>query len=154
MHVEQFNIGIKRVFLCIKSAGPWEWCWNLSLKGRGFNDPQGVLADVVVSENHIWSLLLYKVILSLKNASKISFLSFYKGAQKHEGLVGFENACYRGKTYVILTSLNYINFYICYTWLHQFCDGLEYVYLQYKSRASTACFCLIWFFTSHQQLFS
>ena len=41
-----------------------------------------------------------------KNASKISFLYYYNGAQKHEGFVGFENACSRLKTYVILTLLN------------------------------------------------
>ena len=47
----------------------------------------------------------------LKNASKSSFLYYYNGAQKHEGLVGFEKACSRAKTYFILTSLNYIHFY-------------------------------------------
>ena len=30
----------------------------------------------------------------------------YYDAQKHEGIVGFENACSKAKTYVILMSLN------------------------------------------------
>ena len=60
-------------------------------------------------------------------------LYYYNGAQKHEGFVGFENACSRAKTYVILTSLNYITVDDI-----SFCDGLEYVHVRYKSRASTA----------------
>ena len=32
------------------------------------------------------------------------FLYYYKGAQKHEGFVGFEKACSRAKTYVMLIS--------------------------------------------------
>ena len=47
-----------------------------------------------------------------KNGSKSSFL-YYNGAQKHEGLVGFENVCFRAKTYVILMSLNNIHSYAC-----------------------------------------
>ena len=43
-----------------------------------------------------------------------SFLYYYNGAQKHEGLVGFEKACSRAKTYVILKSLNYVHFYTGY----------------------------------------
>ena len=47
------------------------------LKGESLNDSKGH-ADVSVSENHDWSLLLHKVILSLenleKNESKSSFL--------------------------------------------------------------------------------
>ena len=39
------------------------------------------------------------------NASKISFLYYYNGAQKHGGFVGFEKACSRAK---LLTSLNYL----------------------------------------------
>ena len=34
-------------------------------------------------------------------------LYYYNGVQKHEGFVGFENACSRAKTFVILTPLNY-----------------------------------------------
>ena len=56
--------------------------------------PRG-LADVSVSENHVLSLLMHKVILSLeklwKNASKSSFLHYYNGAQKHEGFIGLKN---------------------------------------------------------------
>ena len=48
------------------------------------------------------------------NASKSSFLYFYNGAQKHEGFVCFENACSIATTYVILTSLNYVDFYARY----------------------------------------
>ena len=42
----------------------------------------------------------------LENAPKSSFLYNFNGVQKHEGLVGFEKACPRAKTNVILTSLN------------------------------------------------
>ena len=41
-------------------------------------------------------------------------LHYYNGAQKHERVVGFENACSRAKTYVILTSLNYVHSYARY----------------------------------------
>ena len=50
-----------------------------------------------------------------KRFKKIIFV-----AQKHEEFVGFENACSRAKTYVILTSLNYIQLYACYCWWRQF----------------------------------
>ena len=43
-----------------------------------------------------------------------SFLYDYTGTHKHEGFVGFEKACNRAKTYVILTSLNYVHFYARY----------------------------------------
>ena len=46
------------------------------------------------------------------NASKSSFLYYVNGAQKHEGFKDFENACSRAKTYVILTSLNYVYSYV------------------------------------------
>ena len=49
-----------------------------------------------------------------KNASKSSFLYYNNGAQKHEGFVGFKKARSRAKTYVILTSLNYVHFYARY----------------------------------------
>ena len=49
-----------------------------------------------------------------KTLRKVHFLYYYNRAQKYEGLVGFENACSRAKTYVILTSLKYLNFYACY----------------------------------------
>ena len=65
------------------------------------------------------------------------FLYYYNGGQKHERLVGFEKkACYRAKTYVNLKSLNYVHF--CTNDDVNFCDGLECVYVKYKSRASTA----------------
>ena len=56
-------------FLALTSAGPRGWCWNPSLKGKGFNDLRG-LADVCVSQNHVWLLLLHKVILSFENFGK------------------------------------------------------------------------------------
>ena len=49
-----------------------------------------------------------------KALRKSSFLYYYNDAQKHEGMVGFENAPARAKTYVILTSLNYVHFYARY----------------------------------------
>ena len=55
-----------------------------------------------------------------KDASEISFLYHYNGAQKHGGFVCFEKACSRAKTYVILTSLNYVHFYTRYCWWRQF----------------------------------
>ena len=55
-----------------------------------------------------------------KKAPKSSFLYHYYGVQKHEGFVGFEKACSRAKTYVILTSLNYVHFYASYYWWRQF----------------------------------
>ena len=59
-------------------------------------------------------------------------------SKKHEGFVGFENACSRAKTFVILTSLNYfISMHVTVDNIN-FYDGLECVYVKYKSRASTA----------------
>ena len=75
---------------------------------------------------------------TLEKASISSFLNDYNGAQKHEGFVGFEKACSRAKTYVILTSLNtFISIHVTVDDVN-FCDGLECVYVKYKSRASTA----------------
>ena len=77
-----------------------------------------------VSENHVRSLLLHKVILSLenfgKNTSKSSYLYYFKGTQKHKGFVNLKNACSRAKTYVILTSQNYVHFYARYSWWRHF----------------------------------
>ena len=55
--------------------------------------------------------------LSLENFGKrfkSHFLYYYNGEQRHEGLLGFENACSRAKTYVILTSQCYVYFYASY----------------------------------------
>ena len=53
-----FNIGINHVFFyAFASAGPRDWHLNSSQKGEGFNEPLGVLADVSVLENHVWSLI-------------------------------------------------------------------------------------------------
>ena len=57
---------------------------------------------------------------TFENTSKSSFLYYYNGVQKHEGFIGFENACHRAKTYVILTPINYVLFYACYCWCCQF----------------------------------
>ena len=54
------------------------------------------------------------------NGSKSSFLDCYYDAQEHEGFVGFKNACSRAKSYVILTSLNYVYFYARYCLWRQF----------------------------------
>ena len=57
--------------------------------------PRG-LADVSVSENHVWSLLLHKVMYSLENFGKSFESSFlYYSTEKNEGFVGFENVCSR-----------------------------------------------------------
>ena len=37
-------------FYALTSVGPRGWCWNPSLKGEGFKDPED-LAEVSVSEN-------------------------------------------------------------------------------------------------------
>ena len=47
----------------------------------------------------------------MKNALKTSFLYYYNEAQTHEGFVGYENIRSRAKIYVILPSINYVNFY-------------------------------------------
>ena len=65
-------------------------------------------------------------------------LYYYNGAQKHERFVGFANTCCRATTYVILTSLNYVNSMHVTVDDINFCYDLECVYVKYKSRASTA----------------
>ena len=73
------------------------------------------------------------------NASKRSFLYYYNGAQKHEGFLGFENACSRARTIVIVMSLNYVLFHAQLLMIEvNFCDGLDCVFVKYQSRASTA----------------
>ena len=72
----------------------------------------GGLADVCVSENHVWSLLLHKVILSLENFGKTlrkNNFVLQNDAQKHKGFVGFENA-FCATTYVVLTALKLRSF--------------------------------------------
>ena len=66
---------------------------------------------VVIAWSHFVAWKLWK------NASKSSFLYYYNGAQKHEG---FEKACSRAKTCVILTSLYYVHFFARYCWWRQF----------------------------------
>ena len=44
---------------------------------------------------------------------KSSFLCYYNGTEKHEGLVGFEKACSRAETSILLTTLNYFHFFAC-----------------------------------------
>ena len=65
-----YNIGIKHVFLCFNicctsEGGVETWTW----KARVLMTLRG-LADVSVSENHVWSLLLHKVILSFESFRK------------------------------------------------------------------------------------
>ena len=69
---------------------------------------------IVIALSHFVTWKLWK------NTSKSSCLYYYNDAQKNEGFVGFEKACYRAKTYVILTSLNYAHFYAHYCWWRQF----------------------------------
>ena len=62
-------------------------------KGERFNYPPRGLADVGVSENHVWSLLLHSHIFHLKNLEKrfeMFIYYYYNGAQKHEGFVGLK----------------------------------------------------------------
>ena len=49
-----------------------------------------------------------------KTLQKVHFCITIMAQKKREGFVGFENACSRAKTYVILMSLNYIHFYARY----------------------------------------
>ena len=49
-----------------------------------------------------------------------------------------KTACSRAKTHVILTPLNYVNFYTISVDDVTFLDGLACVYVKYKSCASTA----------------
>ena len=67
--------------------------------------------------NYIKSFCHFKTLE--KRFEKFNFY-YYNGAQKHDGFVGFEKACSRAKTYVILTSLNYVHFYTRYCWWRQF----------------------------------
>ena len=61
-----------------------------------------------------YCIKLFYHLKTLEKCFKSSFLYYYNDAQKHEGFVGYENACSRAKTYIILTSLNYVHFYVCY----------------------------------------
>ena len=73
-----------------------------------------------------------------KNASKSLFLYYYYGVQKHDGFVGSIKACSRSKTNVILMSLiTFISMYVTVDDVN-ICDGLECLFVKYKSRASTA----------------
>ena len=60
--------------------------------------------------DHYYFITSFCRLKTLENVLKSSFLYYYNGAQKYEGLKGFENACSRPTTYVILTSLN-VHFY-------------------------------------------
>ena len=56
----------------------------------------------------------YHLKTTKKRFEKLIFSITIMACKKHEGFVGFENACSRAKTYVILTSLNYVHFYARY----------------------------------------
>ena len=56
-------------FYALTSAGPKGGVETRAWKARVLTTPKG-LADVSVSENHVWSLLLHKVIFSLENFGK------------------------------------------------------------------------------------
>ena len=51
---------------------------------------------------------------TLEKHFKKFILYNFNGAQKHERFLGFEKACFRARTYVILTSLNYVHVYARY----------------------------------------
>ena len=75
---------------------------------------QNELANVKVSEKNMSDLYFFrKVIFFLKqwrkHLEKFNFCSTYNGAQKHERCIGFKNASFRARTYVILASLNYVD---------------------------------------------
>ena len=69
-------IGIKHVFLCINICWTRRVVWKPEPQGEVLTTTKGS-SDVNVSENHVMSLSLHKVILSLENfgkkASKRSF---------------------------------------------------------------------------------
>ena len=90
-------------FYALKSAGPRGWCWNRSLNGEVFNDPEQVLVYQKIMFDRYYCI---KSFCHLKNALESSFLYYYNGARKPEGFVDFEKACSIAKTYVILMSLN------------------------------------------------
>ena len=60
-------------------------------------------------------------------------LYYYNGALKHEGFVGFENACSRANTYI--TKLR--SFLCRLLLMMSICDGLECLYVKYNSHVST-----------------
>ena len=87
-------------FYALTSAGPEGGVETRAWKARFLTTPRG-LADLSVSENNVWSFLLHKVILSLENFGKtlwkVHFCITIMARKKHEGFVGFENACSRVK---------------------------------------------------------
>ena len=79
-----------------------------------------------------------KIFCHLNSLEKRFILYYYNGAQKHEEFVGFENACSRATTYVILTSLiAFISMHVTVDDVN-FYDRLGCVYVTNKSSASTA----------------
>ena len=86
---------------------------------RGFQRPPRGQAGLHVEYqkstfDRYYCIKSFSHLKTLENGSEISFLYYYNGAQKHEGFGGLEKACSRAKTYVILTSLNYVHFYASY----------------------------------------
>ena len=83
--------------------------------------PRG-LADVVYQKTMFDRYYWIKSFCHLKiwnNAWKSSFLYYFNGVQKHEGSIGFDKACSRAKTCIILSSLNYVQ--VCaLCWYSQF----------------------------------
>ena len=110
-------------FYALTSAGPQGWCWNLSLKGEGFNYPQGVQQMLMHQKtmfDHYYCIKSFCHLKTLEKRFEKLFLYYYNGVQKHEGFVGFENAWSRAKTCLILTSLYYVNSNALYCWWLQF----------------------------------
>ena len=106
------NTGIKHGLLCSSI------CWTLRV----------VLNNILVYQKTMFDHFYLIQSLPIENIGKMlwkvqNFCIAYNGVQKHEVFSGFENACSRALTFIILTSLN------LFTCMHgtvndiNFCDG-------------------------------
>ena len=90
------------IFYTLTSAWPLGSCCN---------------PEVNVSENMFDRYYCIKSFCCLKTLEKMlrktGFLLYNNGQQKHERCIEFKNASFRAKTYAILVSLSYANFYAC-----------------------------------------
>ena len=111
------NIGIKHVFLCINI------CWTLSTVLKPEPKRWGVKQMLVYQKtmlDHYYFLKSFCRLKTLEKPFEKFILYCYNRGQKHEGFTSFEKNCSRAKTYVILTSLNYVHFSARYCWWCQF----------------------------------
>ena len=119
---EWFNIGIKHVCLCIN------FCWvprevlKPEPERRGFQHRPRGPTDVNVSAKHVWSLVSWLLQLKYleKMLRKLLLSCTYNGMERHVTCERFENTASRTKTYVILTSRNYVCGCARYWRWHQF----------------------------------